>query len=56
MILERKEDYYCVLSDKLNDPHTSAKSYWSRLKILYNGKKNSINTSHLNQQQTYIKR
>ena len=39
MILERKEDYYCVLSDKLNDPHTSAKSYWSILKILYNGKK-----------------
>ena len=27
MILKRKEDYYCVLSDKLNDPHTSAKSY-----------------------------
>ena len=39
MILKRKEDYYCVLSDKLNDPHTSAKSYWSILKTLYNGKK-----------------
>ena len=26
MILKRNEDYYCVLSDKLNDPHTSAKS------------------------------
>ena len=25
MILERKEDYYRMLSDKLNDPHTSAK-------------------------------
>ena len=39
MILKRKEDYYCTLSDKLNDPHTSAKSYWSILKTLYNGKK-----------------
>ena len=39
MILKRKEDYYCMLSDKLNDPHTSAKSYWSILKTLYNGKK-----------------
>ena len=28
-----------MLSDKLNGPHTSAKSYWSILKILYNGKK-----------------
>ena len=39
MILKRKEDYYCALSDKLNDPHNSAKSYWSILKTLYNGKK-----------------
>ena len=39
MILKRKEDYYCVLSDKLSDPHTSAKSYWSILKTLYNAKK-----------------
>ena len=39
MILKRKEDYYRLLSDKLNDPHTSAKSYWSILKTLYNGKK-----------------
>ena len=39
MILKRKEDYYCALSDKLNDPHTSAKSYWSIMKTLYNGKK-----------------
>ena len=39
MILKRKKDYYCALSDKLNDPHTSAKSYWSILKTLYNGKK-----------------
>ena len=39
MILKRKEDYYFVLSDKLNDPHTSAKSYLSILKTLYNGNK-----------------
>ena len=26
IILKRKEDYYCALSDKLNDPHISAKS------------------------------
>ena len=39
IISKRKEDYYCALSDKLNDPHTSAKSYWSILKTLYNGKK-----------------
>ena len=30
---------HCVLSDKLNNPHTSGKSYWSIPKILYNGKK-----------------
>ena len=39
MILKRKEDYNRLLSGKLNDSHTSAKSYWSILKILYNGKK-----------------
>ena len=39
MILKRKKDYYCVLSDKLNEPHASAKSYWSILKTLYNGNK-----------------
>ena len=39
MILKRKEDYHCLLSDKLNDPHASAKSYWSTLKTFYNGKK-----------------
>ena len=27
MILKRKNDYYCQLSDKLNDPETSAKAY-----------------------------
>ena len=39
MILKRKEDYYRLLSDKLNDPNTSAKSYWSIMKTLYDGKK-----------------
>ena len=33
----KEEDYYCVLSDKLSDAHTSGKSYWSILKTLYNG-------------------
>ena len=42
MILKRKEDYYCALSDKLNDPHTSAKSYWSILKTTHNGKKTPL--------------
>ena len=54
MILKRQEDYYRLLSDKLNVLHTSAKSYWSILKTLYNGK-NPIDTFHFNQQQTYIK-
>ena len=39
MILERKDDYHRQLSDKLNDPKTSAKAYRSILKTLYNGKK-----------------
>ena len=39
MILKRKDDYHSQLSNKLNDPKTSAKAYWSVLKTLYNGKK-----------------
>ena len=40
MILKIKEDCYCVLCDKVNDPHnTSAKSCCSMLKKLYNEKK-----------------
>ena len=39
VILKRKNDYHRKLSDKLNDPETSAKAYWSILKTLYNGKK-----------------
>ena len=34
MILNRKEDCHCHLSDKLNDPGTSAKACWSILKII----------------------
>ena len=39
VILKRKVYFYSLLSDKLNDPHTSAKSYLSIVKIIYNGKK-----------------
>ena len=34
MILKRKQGYYGLLSVKLNNLHTSAKSYWSILKTL----------------------
>ena len=39
LILERKEKYYHDLSMKLNDPKTSAKTYWSILKSFYNDSK-----------------
>ena len=39
MILKRKNNYYHQLSDKLNDPETTAKAYWSILRTFYNGKK-----------------
>ena len=39
MILKRKEKYYHDLSLKLNDPLTSAKTYWSILKSFYNNSK-----------------
>ena len=39
MIWKRKEDYYPMHLDKLNDPQTSDKSYWSMLKTLFDGKK-----------------
>ena len=42
MILKRKDDYHRQLSDKLNDPETSAKAYWSILETLYNAKKISL--------------
>ena len=38
VILKRKNDYHRKLSDKLNDPETSAKAYWSILKSLCNRK------------------
>ena len=31
--------YYYQLAQKLNDPKTSSKTYWSILKTFYNGKK-----------------
>ena len=39
MIFKRKNNHHHQLSDKLNDPETSTKAYWSILKTLYNGKK-----------------
>ena len=39
LILERKEKYFHDLSMKLNDPKTSAKTYWSILKSFYNDSK-----------------
>ena len=39
IILKRKNDYHRQLSDKLNDLETSAKTYWSIIKPLSNGKK-----------------
>ena len=39
LILERKEKYFHDLSMKLNDPKTTAKTYWSILKSFYNNSK-----------------
>ena len=39
LICNRKNIYYNQLSKKLNDPKISSKTYWSILKIFYNGKK-----------------
>ena len=39
MISNRKEKYYHNLSLKLNNPKTSAKTYWSILKYFYNNSK-----------------
>ena len=39
IISKRKEEYHYHLALKLNNPSTSAKTYWSILKIFYNGKK-----------------
>ena len=40
-----KEKYYYDLSFKLNNPVTGQKKYWSILKTLLNGKKNSTHSS-----------
>ena len=37
LISIRKEEYYNNLSKKLNNPNTSAKTYWSILKPFYKG-------------------
>ena len=39
LIINRKNVYYNQLAQKLNDPKTSSKTYWSILKTFYNGKK-----------------
>ena len=39
MIFNRKHVYYNQLAQKLNDPKTSSKTYWSVLKTIYNGRK-----------------
>ena len=39
-----KNVYYERLANKLNDPNTSAKAYWSIIKTLFNGKKSSSYT------------
>ena len=39
LVLERQKKYYHDLSLKLNDPKTSAKTYWSILKSFYNDSK-----------------
>ena len=42
MISIRKDEYYDHLSKKLNNPNTSAKTYWSILKSFYKGTKVSL--------------
>ena len=39
IISKRKEEYHYHLASKLNNPSTSAKTYWSILITFYNGKK-----------------
>ena len=39
LIFNRKNVYYNQLAQKLNDPKTSSKTYWSILKTFCNGKK-----------------
>ena len=37
IISERKNDYYNKLAQKLIDPCTSSKTYWSILKTFFSG-------------------
>ena len=39
VIAKRKEDYHNIIASKLNNSKTSAKAYWSILKIFYSCKK-----------------
>ena len=39
IISQRKDEPYCDLVKKLNDPQTNAKTYWSILKTFFNGRK-----------------
>ena len=39
LISESKDNYYKKLTMKLNNRKTSSKTYWSILKIFYNGRK-----------------
>ena len=39
IISQRKDEHYCLLAKKLNDPQTNAKTYWSMLKTFFNGRK-----------------
>ena len=42
-IMERKNQYNFQLSQSLNNPATSAKTYWTILKTFYSGKKKTFN-------------
>ena len=44
LIEKSKDEYYCRLGKQLNDPNTSAKSYWTILKTFYNKKDSSYPT------------
>ena len=39
VIAKRKEGYHNFVASKLNNPKTSAKAYWSILKLFDNSKK-----------------
>ena len=39
IISQRKDEYYCHLSKKINNLLTNAKTYWPILKTFFNGRK-----------------